>query len=79
MFSRTHVDLNASVRTDEQDSVAGYRKHVTHYETKNQNGKLLLVLLAAADEAERARNVLQSASVTTSIHAEPALVSVQTE
>ncbi len=49
---------------------------VLQYETEIKNGKLLLVVHGTPDEVEQAKSVLQSANVTTNIHAEPALAAV---
>jgi uncharacterized membrane protein len=46
---------------------------VLQYETEIKNGKLLLVVHGTPDEVVRAKSVLQSANVTTIVHAEPAL------
>ncbi len=49
---------------------------VLQYETEIKNGKLLLVLHGTPEEVVRAKSVLQTANVTTTVHAEPALATV---
>lgn len=49
---------------------------VLQYETEIKNGKLLLVVHGTPEEVEQAKSVLQSANVTTTIHAAPTLTAV---
>jgi hypothetical protein len=44
------------------------------FQRNNQTTGLLLVVHGTSAEVERAKSVLQSANVTTSVHAEPAVV-----